>query len=449
MSRRVFSSLLVVALLFTSIPALASDDNNSAVVSTEKANEDPVPTSDQDQVGESPLLKGQSGETKVGIAITVHSGSIQITKDAVLTYQREDKSYAEFTAIESAARPGVYFFEVTPDEKGVWKVVLYNGQPFVEPRLDLIAFDTEEELQAYFDQKEKYEVTRISGDNRYETAMQGSEMISQAGIAVIASGDNFADALFGGPLASEVSGPMLLTSKDHLPTGMADVLKSLGVKLIYLLGGENTISEKVVAELEDLGYGVTRIAGENRVETAARINKEAATLRGIKVLGDTPSIFVSGSDFADALSAAPYAFLLQKSAGYGRFVPYTDFLYERDLVIGGRNSVPGEGEKERIAGDNRYETALKVADAHKALLKENKDIDLKKVIIVDGTSYPDALAAGPCATYTNAVILLTSPNKLSPGIAEFIEENEIHRVTIIGGENSVSEEVEKELRELR
>lgn len=198
-----------------------------------------------------------------------------------------------------------------------------------------------------------------------------------------------------------------------------------------------------------MGYTVTRIAGKDRVETASLISNTTANLRGVKVLGDLPSIVVSGTNFADALSAAPYADLLFTTSGYARFIPYNDYMKDNDTVIGGTSSVPTGIEKERIAGKDRYETAIKVAEAQKALLKEKKNYDLKTVIVVDGTNYPDALAAGPVASSKNAAILLTSPNKLNEGVAKFIKDNEIENVYIFGGASSVSEEVEKAIEELR
>lgn len=307
--------------------------------------------------------------------------------------------------------------------------------------------DTEEKDKN--DKPVKYDISRIAGSNRYCTAQKATEAIMSSDIVVMASGENYADALFGGPLASQVSAPLLLTSKDKLPEGMDKTLEKLGVKMIYLLGGNSTISEEVESELKELGYAITRIAGKDRVETAHLISHKTAEMGGVKVLGDSRSVLVSGNNFADALSSAPYAHQLFNNSGFGRFIPYTDYMKENDIVIGGTSSVPAGIEEERIAGEDRYETALKVAEAQKVLLKEKKNYDIRNVVIVDGTNYPDALAAGPVATSKNAPILLTSPDKLNEGVAKFIKDNEIENVIIFGGKNSVSVEVEAELRNLR
>lgn len=314
--------------------------------------------------------------------------------------------------------------------------------------------DEKEEVKATKEKDEeskphKYLISRIAGSDRYCTAQKATEAIMSSDIAVLASGENESDALFGGPLAVQVSGPILLTSKDKLPEGIDKTLKKLGTKFIYIIGGKAAVSEEVEAELKELGYGISRIAGKDRVETAHLINLKTAELRGVKVIGDLPSILVSGNEFADALSSAPFAQLALQNTSYSRFIPYSGYTKSDDLVIGGFSSVPSGEEKERIAGEDRYETALKIAEAHKKLLKEKKNLDVRRVVIVDGTNYPDALAAGPVASSLYAPILLTSPNKLHEGVAKFIIDNEIESVTIFGGRNSVSEDVESELRHLR
>jgi len=98
----------------------------------------------------------------------------------------------------------------------------------------------------------------------------------------------------------------------------------------------------------------------------------------------------------------------------------------------------------RIAGANRYETAIEIAKAYKPVLKRNIDT----VVLVDGTNYPDALASGTVATMNNGAILLTEPGKLNEDTKAFIQENNIQNVIIVGGEKSVSKNVENELRGL-
>ncbi|MDU5681922.1 MAG: cell wall-binding repeat-containing protein, partial [Peptostreptococcus sp.] len=115
--------------------------------------------------------------------------------------------------------------------------------------------------------------------------------------------------------------------------------------------------------------------------------------------------------------------------------------------------LPRGNEKLRLAGSNRYKTSVEVAKAFKTVL--NKDIDT--VIIASGEDYPDALSAGPLASSKNAAILLTEAKGLNPDVKKYIEETKsiknviieetksIKNVIIVGGESTVSAQVEKDL----
>ena len=121
-----------------------------------------------------------------------------------------------------------------------------------------------------------------------------------------------------------------------------------------------------------------------------------------------------------------------------------------------------------LAGDNRYETAVKVA-------KENANIkDVAKngnIVLVNGNALVDGLAAAPLAAaawnknYTSgdplnkqkvAPILLTESNSLPKATKEYIKEliaeqkvGQLGKVTIylVGGETVISKSLENQLKE--
>ena len=114
------------------------------------------------------------------------------------------------------------------------------------------------------------------------------------------------------------------------------------------------------------------------------------------------------------------------------------------LVFGGKASIPSFDEyTQRIAGKNRFETAVEAAKNFKTLTGK----DLKTVILVDGTNYPDALAASTVAGKESAAIVTTSPENLYKESKKFIRNNDIEKVIIIGGEKSVSKSVESEIND--
>lgn len=180
-------------------------------------------------------------------------------------------------------------------------------------------------------------------------------------------------------------------------------------------------------------YNVKRIQGMHRYETAASIAASAFTKSDRAVL-------VSGSNFADALSAgnlADYApiFLFEKTDMMQRAINTMRSLDVREVVIiGGEKSVPKSAEEKlkeknfkviRIAGRNRYETSTKLAKQLKAKNKDN-------VVLANGEKFADALSAAPYAVQKKQTLVLTDGKTLPKDVkAQDVK-------TIIGGEKSVN-----------
>jgi hypothetical protein len=99
--------------------------------------------------------------------------------------------------------------------------------------------------------EERKNVSRIAGENRYETAALVSQSAYPQGATVcyVVSGETFADAL---GVSSFSDGPVLLTTKDRLPKATADEVRRLRVKRVIVVGGPAVISESVVSELDRL-----------------------------------------------------------------------------------------------------------------------------------------------------------------------------------------------------
>lgn len=129
-------------------------------------------------------------------------------------------------------------------------------------------------------------VTRVSGGDRYATAIAVTQSATAQGLkplaakaAMLASGEDFADALAGSAAASGAHLPLLLTRARSLPEGAVAVLHRLGVERVVLLGGPNAVSTGVQQQLVDAGFTVTRLGGADRVATATLVaDWEVATL---------------------------------------------------------------------------------------------------------------------------------------------------------------------------
>lgn len=89
---------------------------------------------------------------------------------------------------------------------------------------------------------------RIAGANRYETSEKIAEELGKSDVVVLASGTNFADALAAAPLAKKMNAPIVLVKKDSLSENAKKLVKE--AKKVYVIGGENTISNKLVDEIK-------------------------------------------------------------------------------------------------------------------------------------------------------------------------------------------------------
>ena len=92
-------------------------------------------------------------------------------------------------------------------------------------------------------------VTRVSGADRYDTAVQVSRRSSSGGAATayVATGANFPDALAGGPVAGAAGSPLLLVPGRCLPGAVRTELDRLGTTKLMLLGGEGAVSASVAS----------------------------------------------------------------------------------------------------------------------------------------------------------------------------------------------------------
>jgi putative cell wall-binding protein len=142
-------------------------------------------------------------------------------------------------------------------------------------------------------------VTRIAGTNRYTTAIEVADNfnVGNPTSIILATGENFPDALAAGPLAIATGSPILLNNGDSLRAEVSGFLNAQPqITDVYIVGGEAVISAEIEAELAGpRGYNVTRLAGDTRADTAFAVAEELGSVDAV--------VLVNGSGFADALSA--------------------------------------------------------------------------------------------------------------------------------------------------
>lgn len=233
-------------------------------------------------------------------------------------------------------------------------------------------------------------IERISGSTRYETATNIARKLGMTKEQVIiATGENFPDALSIAPYAAEYAYPIVLTESDKLPKTVSKYFNDVkGLKKVYVIGGKQAISESAIKGLPH----TERIAGNTRYDTSIEILK--------KLYNTNDSIYVStGKNFADALTGSVLAgknktgILLVdvnnfKEKAISNIIR-TNFIQDY-VILGGEVAVPTSVEKNlnKLFAQNKIEFGtiqFYVYDAN-----TNEKIDKVNIIAtVNGKTFRD------------------------------------------------------------
>ncbi|NUP52661.1 MAG: hypothetical protein HOW97_35875 [Catenulispora sp.] len=290
-------------------------------------------------------------------------------------------------------------------------------------------------------------VHRVWGADRYQTAVAASQQRFAPGSAnavVLARGDQFPDALAGGPLAAHVKAPLLLTDPHALTDATAtEIDRVLGgdhSKPVYILGGAVAVSPAVEQAVTRLGYRVVRYGGADRYATALQIAEQG--------IGDQATVVVArGDEFPDALAAGPLAAdrdaVLVLSDG-ARLDEATSAFVQRHgdvIAVGGpartavTTQIPLAGKTfQAAAGWDRYATAAQTA----GLFTGGSHTLLG---LATGLNFPDALAGGALMAAQGQPLLLTDPAALSADAISVLTRTGGVNIDVFGGPVAVSDAV--------
>ena len=160
----------------------------------------------------------------------------------------------------------------------------------------------------------------------------------------------------------------------------------------------------------------------------------------------------------DALASSPYGvgknaptLLVEKDSIMDEVLQEIKRLNPSQIIIAGGKTVVSEKvedqikqlgiKPQRIAGADRFETAVKLGEQIRA-----NSTNKKEIILVNGFNNIDALTAGSLASKLNIPILLTQSDQLNEITEKAIKDWGIEKVTIIGGKTQVSEAIEEKLQ---
>jgi putative cell wall-binding protein len=292
-------------------------------------------------------------------------------------------------------------------------------------------------------------VSRIAGVDRYATAAAVSAATFAPGVraVLVATGENYPDALAAGGAAHAWGAPVLLVRHGSIPGAVAAELDRLDPERILVLGGPSVVSDAVAAALGAFATaGVTRLAGADRYATAAAVS--AATFSpGVPV-----TYVATGRNYPDALTGASAAAVEHGPVLLvpGTFIPPSvaaelDRLNPGRIVVLGGPAVVSDGVVavlgayatagvSRIAGADRYATAAAISVSVFAA-------GVPVAYVATGENYPDALAAGPAAAREIGPVLLVRQGSIPGPVAAELDRLNPGQIVVLGGPAVVSDAV--------
>lgn len=279
----------------------------------------------------------------------------------------------------------------------------------------------------------------------------------------LARDDEFADALAGSALPGvgcilftpggpgEPLHPDVHAEIDRVTGGQAD---------ISLLGGDQAVSSQVEQELEQAGYGIARLAGPTRFETAETIARAAA--RRVALARDEV-IVANGLEWVDALTAGAYA--AREVAPVVVTTP--DQLHpaaervldeldpQRTWVVGGTAVVSSQAANaapnpERVAGSNRMSTAVAVAEQMWPGVDGFAGDTYVTANLERGDGWVPALAATRLSAAWNAPQLGVWTDDYPGETENYLQRQgfaELPSVTLLGNVGFVSEDTAQQIRD--
>ncbi|MDU1832122.1 MAG: cell wall-binding repeat-containing protein [Finegoldia sp.] len=326
----------------------------------------------------------------------------------------------------------------------------------------------EEKKEAEVKSEKSAKTERIDAKNRFETAKKIKEKeFKNADTAVIVNSNEFSDSISATNISNGKS-PILYTDSNKLDNLTKEALN--GVKKVYITGGEKTISSKVVKELNGLGIEVIRVKGKDRYD----VNAKSATISHPVSNKKQNVVIASGENFADSISSTSLAkkknapvLLVKKNEVPKSIKEYLNSFRKKGLlgditIVGGENSVSKIVENElsklakvtRIAGDDRYQTSVKVA--------KHVGVNSERTIVASGEKFVDVLAASPVAQKYNAPIVLVkkmdvprnedykTQEQKSNSVESFFKQNKskIMHTMVFGGKNTIDNFVVNGIKDL-
>lgn len=197
------------------------------------------------------------------------------------------------------------------------------------------------------------EVKRLGGTDRIETSkiIADTQNVSQGTPVIIATKDNFPDALSISSAAAVKGYPILLSGKDSLSQTIKDMLMLIKPEKVYIAGGTGVLANSVVSDII-AATGLTaadiiRLGGSDRYDTSIVLAKY------FNFKTDT-AVIATGLNFPDALAgsvlaAQKYApIILVDNDDISRQIQFIDEQEYSKFIILGREGAISKDIEEKL-----------------------------------------------------------------------------------------------------
>lgn len=276
---------------------------------------------------------------------------------------------------------------------------------------------------------------RLAGQDRYQTARAIGEDYNSGKCVniILASGNNFPDALSSSILSKKFDAPVLLVGATVEQS--SDALSYIASHSnpdtkIYMIGGTGVIGTSFETELIKGGHvNIERLSGYDRYDTNMSVVDKSNVELG------TPVLVASGENFPDALSISSFAganqyptllvgqnYLSDKTKNY-----ITSNKPSTVYIVGGVFAVSQAVEAQikelvptatikRLAGNDRFDTAATVINEFSA--------SPQTIFLANGFNFQDALAGSALAAKTGDPVLLIDNNSrtLPPAVEAYLKK---------------------------
>ena len=292
---------------------------------------------------------------------------------------------------------------------------------------------------------------RLWGQTEFDTmqrVVQEGWKSNAGGTVVVATAEDFPDALSAAGVAGLYGAPVLITKGTKLSDQTASELRRIKPKRVIIAGGPKALTESVERRIESItGVDAVRTYGRLATDTAATLNRKYFGKR------TNVAILATVKGFQDALSAAPVAyakhypvFLVDdvNSISANTLAGMKACGIKQVIIVGGEKVVGpkvvttlrsnGITVKTRLYGSSAYDTSNAIAG-----WAVRNGMKATNTGAATGVKFYDALCGAALCGKKDSALILVDKNETAC-ISDFVRSNAsaIKTGYIFGGASAVN-----------